>query len=64
MPASGGADGSAGADCGEPGTVRPGGRTARVREAVLRAAGDALAEQGFGGLDLADVARRAEVGKT
>ncbi|MGW2475401.1 TetR/AcrR family transcriptional regulator [Streptomyces sp. NPDC001665] len=48
----------------EPGTVRPGGRTARVREAVLRAAGDALAEQGFDRLDLADVARRAEVGKT
>ncbi|WP_329036813.1 TetR/AcrR family transcriptional regulator [Streptomyces sp. NBC_00178] len=48
----------------EPGTVRPGGRTARVREAVLRAAGDALIEHGFDGLDLADVARRAEVGKT
>ncbi|MFH8437076.1 TetR/AcrR family transcriptional regulator [Streptomyces sp. NPDC018007] len=52
------------ADGLEPGTVRPGGRTARVREAVLRAAGDALAEHGFDGLDLADVARRAEVGKT
>jgi AcrR family transcriptional regulator len=49
---------------GEPGTVRPGGRTARVRMAVLRAAGDALAERGFAHLDLADVARRAEVGKT
>lgn len=48
----------------EPGTVRPGGRTARVRESVLRAAGDALAEQGFDRFDLADVARRAEVGKT
>lgn len=48
----------------EPGTVRPGGRTARVREAVLRAAEDALTEQGFTGLDLADIARRAEVGKT
>ncbi|MFD5128299.1 TetR/AcrR family transcriptional regulator [Streptomyces olindensis] len=48
----------------EPGTVRPGGRTARVREAVLRAAEDALTEQGFTGLDLADVARRAQVGKT
>jgi AcrR family transcriptional regulator len=44
--------------------ARPGGRTARVRAAVLRAAGDALAERGFGGLDLADVARRAEVGRT
>ncbi|MEU5088836.1 TetR/AcrR family transcriptional regulator [Streptomyces sp. NPDC021356] len=48
----------------EPGTVRPGGRTARVREAVLRAAEDALTEQGFAGLDLADIARRAGVGKT
>ena len=44
--------------------VRPGGRTARVREAVLRAAGDALVERGFAELDLADIARRAEVGKT
>ncbi|MFH9614573.1 TetR/AcrR family transcriptional regulator [Streptomyces pratensis] len=49
---------------GEPGTVRPGGRTARVRESVLRAAGDALVEQGFDRLDLADIARRAGVGKT
>ncbi|KAB2973914.1 TetR/AcrR family transcriptional regulator [Streptomyces sp. SS1-1] len=48
----------------EPGTVRPGGRTARVRAAVLRATGDVLAEHGFHGLDLADVARRAEVGRT
>ncbi|SDD23720.1 TetR/AcrR family transcriptional regulator [Glycomyces harbinensis] len=54
-----GAGGGAG-----PGTVRPGGRTARVREAVLRAAGDALVERGFGGVDLAEVARRAGVGKT
>jgi AcrR family transcriptional regulator len=51
-------------DSDEPGTIRPGGRTARVRTAVLRAAGDALAEQGFDHLDLADVARRADVGKT
>lgn len=47
-----------------PGTVRPGGRTARVRTAVLRAAGDALVERGFDNLDLGDVARRADVGKT
>jgi AcrR family transcriptional regulator len=47
-----------------PGSLRPGGRTARVRAAVLRAAGDALAEHGFAHLDLTDVARRAEVGKT
>ncbi|WP_406284648.1 TetR/AcrR family transcriptional regulator [Embleya sp. NBC_00896] len=52
------------AEGAEPGTVRPGGRTARVREAVLRAAGDVLAEKGFAGLDLAEVAQRAEVGKT
>ncbi|BCJ27251.1 TetR/AcrR family transcriptional regulator [Actinocatenispora sera] len=47
-----------------PGTVRPGGRTARVRDAVLAAAGDALAESGFAALDLADVAHRAGCGKT
>ncbi|WP_199552415.1 TetR/AcrR family transcriptional regulator [Streptomyces sp. N35] len=47
-----------------PGTVRPGGRTARVRAAVLDAAGDALAEHGFANLDLAEVAQRAGVGKT
>ncbi|TDB78309.1 TetR/AcrR family transcriptional regulator [Micromonospora sp. KC723] len=46
------------------GVIRPGGRTARVRAAVLRAAGDALVEHGFDRLDLTDVARRAEVGKT
>ncbi|GAA4078792.1 TetR-like C-terminal domain-containing protein [Actinomadura miaoliensis] len=51
-------------DEGRPGTVRPGGRTARVRATVLRAAGDALAEQGFDHLDLAEIARRAGVGKT
>ncbi|MDG4861821.1 TetR/AcrR family transcriptional regulator, partial [Streptomyces sp. T-3] len=48
----------------EPGTVRPGGRTARVRAAVLEAAGDSLAEKGFAALDLAEVAQRAGVGKT
>lgn len=35
-----------------------------MRESVLRAAGDALAERGFMRLDLGDLARRAEVGKT
>ncbi|HEX6353251.1 TetR/AcrR family transcriptional regulator [Actinophytocola sp.] len=43
---------------------RPGGRTARVRASVLRAAGDLLVESGFARLDLGDLARRAEVGKT
>ena len=49
---------------GKPGSARPGGRTARVRAAVLEAAGDALAEHGMDGLDLTDVARRAGVGRT
>lgn len=44
--------------------TRPGGRTARVRDAVLRAAGDLLAESGFAALDLAEVAREAGVGRT
>ncbi|WP_129844057.1 TetR/AcrR family transcriptional regulator [Streptomyces sp. RFCAC02] len=56
--------GTTGAVPPAPGTVRPGGRTARVRDAVLRAAGDLLSEAGFAGLDLAEVARRAGVGKT
>jgi AcrR family transcriptional regulator len=43
---------------------RPGGRTARVRADVLRAAGDLVVERGFAQLDLAEVARRAEVGRT
>ncbi|MET9398085.1 TetR/AcrR family transcriptional regulator [Kitasatospora sp. NPDC002965] len=55
-------------DAPAPGTApdaqRPGGRTARVRAAVLRAAEDALVEVGFAGLDLGDLARRAEVGRT
>ncbi|KJY35248.1 MULTISPECIES: TetR/AcrR family transcriptional regulator [Streptomyces] len=62
MPVGGA--GGPGDGAAEPGTVRPGGRTARVRAAVLEAAGDMLAEQGFHGLDLAEVARRAAVGKT
>ncbi|UYM06802.1 TetR/AcrR family transcriptional regulator [Solicola gregarius] len=44
--------------------TRPGGRTARVRDAVLRATGDLLAESGFAALDLAEVARHAGVGRT
>ncbi|MFJ4792313.1 TetR/AcrR family transcriptional regulator [Kitasatospora purpeofusca] len=49
---------------GASGLQRPGGRTARVRTAVLGATEDALVEVGFAGLDLGDVARRAEVGRT
>lgn len=62
-PAPGPAQGPA-PDPAAPGTLRPGGRTARVRNAVLRAAGDVLAADGFEALDLGEVARRAEVGKT
>ena len=46
-----------------PGTVRPGGRTARVRRAVMEAVEDALVEGGFGALDLGSIARRAGVGR-
>ncbi|MDX3855391.1 TetR/AcrR family transcriptional regulator [Streptomyces sp. AK02-01A] len=47
-----------------PGTVRPGGRTAKVRAAVLEATQDALVEQGFHGLNMDRVAAAAGVGKT
>src|SRR5918997_3145652 len=48
----------------EPGAARPGGRTAAVRAAVLRATGDMLVESGLHGLELTDVAHRAGVGKS
>lgn len=48
----------------DPGTIRPGGRTAAVRAAVLAATHTLLAEAGLAGLDLAAVAQRAGVGKT
>lgn len=44
--------------------ARPGGRTARVRQAVLTAAGDLLAESGLAALDLGRVANRAGVGRS
>lgn len=47
----------------EPAT-RPGGRTARVRRAVLDATGDVLAESGLHALDLGTIAQRAGVGRT
>ncbi|PPK92238.1 regulatory TetR family protein [Kineococcus xinjiangensis] len=47
-----------------PAASRPGGRTARVRAAALRATEDALIEVGLARLDLADIARRAGIGKT
>lgn len=46
------------------GMVRPGGRTARVRAAVLEATQDELVEHGFHGLTMDQVAARAGVGKT
>lgn len=48
----------------EPGSVRPGGRTAAVRAAVLRATADMLVESGLEGLELTAVADRAGVGKS
>lgn len=47
-----------------PGTVRPGGRTAKVRTAVLEATQEALVEAGFHGLNMDRVAAQAGVGKT
>lgn len=46
------------------GTVRPGGRTAKVRAAVLRATQDELVERGFHRLTMDQVASRAGIGKT
>ena len=48
----------------EPGSRRPGGRTAAVRASVLRATGDVLVESGLQGLELTTVAKRAGVGKS
>ncbi|XVS63165.1 TetR/AcrR family transcriptional regulator [Actinosynnema sp. CA-299493] len=45
-------------------TSRPGGRSARVREAVLRAVHAELAEHGYTGLTVENVAERAGVHKT
>lgn len=47
-----------------PGTQRPGGRTAKVRRAVLDATLDALAETGFHALNMDRIAAHAGVGKT
>ncbi|MFG2518947.1 TetR/AcrR family transcriptional regulator C-terminal ligand-binding domain-containing protein [Streptomyces sp. NPDC048527] len=45
----------------QPGAARPGGRTARTRAAVLRAALEELDETGFGGLSLDKLAARSGV---
>jgi AcrR family transcriptional regulator len=47
-----------------PGTLRPGGRTARTREAVLRAVIDELSDRGYAGATVERVAERADVAKT
>ncbi len=47
-----------------PGSLRPGGRTARTREAVMRAAVDELNENGYAGATVERVAERAGVAKT
>ncbi|MFF5708562.1 TetR/AcrR family transcriptional regulator [Streptomyces sp. NPDC012756] len=47
-----------------PGTTRPGGRTAKVRRAVLDATLDALADTGFHALNMDRIAAGAGVGKT
>jgi len=44
--------------------LRPGGRSARVREAVLHAAFAELGEKGYGGFSMEAVARRSGVHKT
>ena len=49
---------------GETGSVRPGGRTARTREAVFRATLAALASQGYDGMSVESVALHAGVHKT
>jgi AcrR family transcriptional regulator len=46
------------------GEQRPGGRSARVRADVLRAAAELLAESGYDGLSIEAVAARARVHKT
>ncbi|MFI0450085.1 TetR/AcrR family transcriptional regulator [Actinomadura sp. 6N118] len=52
------------AGASEPGTVRPGGRTARTRAAVREATLAELAEHGYQGLTVENVAARSGVHKT
>ena len=47
-----------------PGSRRPGGRTARTREAVLRAVVAELTENGYAGTTVEQVAQRAGIAKT
>jgi AcrR family transcriptional regulator len=52
-----------GASSAAPGTIRPGGRTSRVRSAVLDAALCALAELGYAGLSIERIAERSGVNR-
>ncbi|GAA2593594.1 TetR/AcrR family transcriptional regulator [Actinomadura fulvescens] len=52
------------AEASEPGTVRPGGRTARTRAAVREATLAELARHGYQGLTVENVAARSGVHKT
>jgi AcrR family transcriptional regulator len=52
-----------GASLAAPGTVRPGGRTSRVRAAVLDATLSVLAELGYAGLSIERIAERSEVNR-
>jgi AcrR family transcriptional regulator len=59
--------GVAGAEPGAaegPGTVRPGGRTARTRAAVMQAVMDELTEHGYAGTTVERVAARAGIAKS
>ena len=49
---------------GAPGSLRPGGRTARTRESVLQAVVDELNDNGYAGATVERVAERAGVAKT
>ncbi|MBL8925521.1 MAG: TetR/AcrR family transcriptional regulator [Pseudonocardia sp.] len=51
-------------EAARPVARRPGGRSARVRAAVLAAAVDELTEHGFGGMSSARIAERAGVNRT
>ena len=48
----------------QPGTLRPGGRTARTRDAVLAAVQAGLAQTRYSELTVEQVAQRAGVAKT
>lgn len=57
-------DGDAPSTTRTPGSVRPGGRTARTRDAVLRAVIEELNDNGYAGATVERVADRADVAKT